>query len=237
MMESGKTMNVGDIERVVSGLAGGALVVWGLRRRSLGGLIVAAAGGEMIRRGVSGHCAVYEWLGRNTAQSGPIEIESAVTIDMPAMELYRAWCNPDMLSRVMGDFADVRSVGERRWRWNAHGPAGKGVEWESETTEELDGELLRWRSVGDAAIPNDGEVRFHEAPQGLGTEVRLAMRFDPLGGALGRAAIRMLGPTPQRLASRALLRFKNLIEAGEVPVPFGNGAVRVDVAPAPGPHG
>ena len=85
MTESGKTMNVGDIERVVSGLAGGALVVWGLRRRSLGGLIVAAAGGEMIRRGVSGHCAVYEWLGRNTAQSGPIEIESAVTIDQPAV--------------------------------------------------------------------------------------------------------------------------------------------------------
>lgn len=232
MMESGRTINVGDIERVVSGLAGGALVMWGLRRRSLGGLIVAAAGGEMIRRGISGHCAVYEWLGRDTAQSGPIEIESAVTIGKPAMELYRAWCNPDMLSRVMGDFADVRSTGEGRWHWNAHGPADTGLEWESEITEEREGESLLWRSIGDAAIPNDGEVRFDEAPQGLGTEVRLAMRFDPPGGALGRAAIKMLGPTPQRLASRALLRFKNLVEAGSVPVPQGNGAMRVDAAPA-----
>jgi len=231
MTESGKTMNVGDIERVVSGLAGGALVMWGLRRRSLGGLALAAAGAELVRRGISGHCAVYEWLGRSAAPTGPIEIESAVTIDQPAAELYRAWCNPDMLSRVMGDFADVRSTGERHWHWNAHGPADKGVEWESEITEEREGELLRWRSVGDAAIPNDGEVRFHEAPQGLGTEVRLAMRFDPPGGAFGRAAIKMLGPTPQRLASRALLRFKNLAEAGSVPVPQGNGAAQAGTIP------
>jgi uncharacterized membrane protein len=232
MTESGKTMNVGDIERVVSGLAGGALVIWGLRRRSLGGLALAAAGAELVRRGISGHCAVYEWLGRNAAQTGPIEIESAVTIDKPATELYRAWCNPDTLSRVMGDFADVRAIGERRWHWNAHGPADKGLEWESEITGEHEGELLRWRSIGDAAIPNDGEVRFHEAPQGLGTEVRLAMRFDPPGGALGRGAIKMLGPTPQRLASRALLRFKNLVETGGVPAPQDSGVLHGGIAPA-----
>lgn len=231
MKESGKTTNVGDIERVVSALAGGALVTWGLRRRSLGGLALAAAGAELVRRGISGHCAVYQWLGRSTAQTGPIEIESAVTIGKPADALYRAWCDPDTLSRVMGDFADVRSTGERRWHWSAHGPADKGVEWESEITEEHEGELLRWRSIGDAAIPNDGEVRFREAPQGLGTEVRLLMRFDPPGGALGRAAVRMLGPTPQRLASRALQRFRDLVEAGSVPAPQGNGAMRVDVAP------
>jgi uncharacterized membrane protein len=235
MMESGKTTNVGDIERVASGLAGGALVVWGLRRRSLGGLALAAVGAELVRRGISGHCAVYAWLGRNAAQTGPIEIESAITIDKPAAELYRAWCNPDLLSRVMGDFADVRATGERRWHWNAHGPADKGVEWESEITEEREGELLRWRSVGDAAIPNEGEVRFHEAPQGLGTEVHLAMRFDPPGGALGRAAVKMLGPTPQRLASRALLRFKDLVETGGAPAPRvnGDGAMRAGIAPGP----
>lgn len=225
MTGSGKTMNVGDIERVVSALAGGALVTWGLRRRSLGGLALAAAGVELVRRGISGHCAAYEWLGRNAAQSGPIEIESAVTIDRPAMELYRAWCSPGTLSRVMGDFVDVRSIGERRWHWNAHGPADKGLEWDSEITGEHQGESLRWRSVGDAAIPNDGEVRFHEAPQGLGTEVHLAMRFDPPAGALGRAAIKMLGPTPQRLASRALLRFKNLVETGGTPPPQANAAL------------
>ena len=94
---------------------------------------------------------------------------------------------------------------------------------------------MHWRSVGDAAIANDGEVRFHEAPQGLGTEVHLAMRFDPPGGALGRAAIKMLGPTPQRLASRALLRFKNLVETGGVPAPLTDGAV--DTGTAPGQHG
>jgi hypothetical protein len=41
----------------------------------------------------------------------------------------------------------------------------------------------------------------------------------------------MLGPTPQRLASRALLRFKNLVETGSVPVPQGNGAAQAGTVP------
>lgn len=87
------------------------------------------------------------------------------------------------------------------------------------------GDSRQDQTVGDAAIPNDGEVRFHEAPQGPGTEVHLAMRFDPPAGALGRAAIKMLGPTPQRLASRALLRFRNLVETDGTPAPLANGAL------------
>lgn len=87
------------------------------------------------------------------------------------------------------------------------------------------GDSQQDQTVGDAAIPNDGEVRFHEAPQGPGTEVHLAMRFDPPAGALGRAAIKMLGPTPQRLASRALLRFRNLVETDGTPAPLANGAL------------
>lgn len=232
MTESGKTKNVGDVERVVSALAGGALVSWGLRRRSLGGLIVAAAGADLLYRGFSGHCAVYQWLGKNTAESGPLEIESTVTIGKPADELYRLWREPDTLSRVMGDFAEVEATGDKRWHWNAHGPADKDVEWESEITEERAGELLRWRSGDDAPLRNDGEIRFDAAPQALGTEVRLVMRFDPPGGALGRAAIKMLGPTPTMLASHALRRFKSLAETGEIPTLRHNPSGRADEAQA-----
>jgi hypothetical protein len=35
----------------------------------------------------------------------------------------------------------------------------------------------------------------------------------------------MLGPAPQRLASRALLRFKNLVETHGTPAPPANGAL------------
>lgn len=217
MTETTKTTNVGDIERVLSALAGGTLVTWGFRRKSLGGLALAATGAELIRRGISGHCMLYQWLGRGAVQTGPVEVKSAITIDKPAGELYRVWCDPDTLSRVMGHFADVRPAAEKRLHWTAHGPAGTEVEWESEVTGQRKDEWVCWRSTGDALLPNDGEVFFRDDPQAHGTEVRLLMRFDPPGGTLGRAAIKALGPTPRLLAHRALQRFKSFAETGGIP--------------------
>lgn len=216
MTGSSKTINVGDIERVVSAVAGGVLVTWGLRRRSLGGLALIAAGAELVYRGVSGHCQVNQWLGRNTAETGPVEVASSVMIDKPADELYRLWREPDTLSRIMGQFAEVESLGENRTHWRTPEVMGNALEWDADITEQRAGELLCWRSSGDALLPNDGEVHFHEALPGSGTEVRLMMRFHPPGGALGRAALKALGPTPRSLAGHALRRFKSLAETGDV---------------------
>lgn len=224
MNNPGKT-NVGDIERVVSAAAGGTLVTWGLRRRTLGGIAVAAVGAELIRRGISGHCMVYEWLGRDT---GPVRVRSAVTIGKPADELYRLWRQPDTLSRIMGQFAEVEALGEKRMHWRTPEVMGQALEWDAEITEEQPGELLCWRSTGDAPLKNEGEVRFGETPQARGTEVRLAMRFDPPGGTLGRAAIKALGPTPRLLASHALRRFKSLAETGEIATLYHNPSARAD---------
>lgn len=232
MTGSSKTINVGDIERVVSAVAGGVLVTWGLRRRSLGGLALVAAGAELVYRGVSGHCQVNEWLGRNTAQDGPVEVTSSVTINKPADALYRLWREPDTLSRIMGQFADVESFGENRMHWRTPEVMGKSLEWDADITEQRAGELLCWRSSGDAPLPNDGEVHFHEALPGNGTEVRLTMRFHPPGGALGRAAIKALGPTPRSLACKALDRFKSLAETGEIMTPGHNPPVRTNGAAA-----
>lgn len=59
--------NVSDAERSVSVVAGGILAGLGLYRQTLPGLLVAAVGGAMIHRGVTGNCAVYSKLGINTA--------------------------------------------------------------------------------------------------------------------------------------------------------------------------
>lgn len=233
MKESQSTRNVGDQERAVSAAVGGVLMAWGLRRRSLGGLLLAAAGAELIYRGVSGHCHVYDWLGKNTADSEPGRIKSAVTIDKPRDELFRLWREPDTLSRVMGDFADVESRGPNRMHWSLRAPAGHPVQWDAEIVEEREGELLRWRSDQDAPLPNEGEVRFEQAPGARGTEVRLTMRFDPPGGVLGDAAVAALGPTPNLLASHALRRFRRLAETGDVTLPHPNLATRADGMPAP----
>jgi hypothetical protein len=61
------TVNVGQAERVASALGGTLLIFSGLGRGSLFGGLMALAGGALVHRGLTGHCAVYERLERNTA--------------------------------------------------------------------------------------------------------------------------------------------------------------------------
>src|SRR4051812_10879779 len=68
-------VNVGRTERQVSAIAGGALALFGLSRRSLPGLLLAGLGGAMVYRGVSGHCHAYEALGVDTNHDAPPEPE------------------------------------------------------------------------------------------------------------------------------------------------------------------
>src|SRR3954453_4790327 len=64
--------NVGEIERWISLMAGGAMAIYGLSRQSLGGAALALVGGSFVYRGVTGYCGAYQALGINTAQSrGP----------------------------------------------------------------------------------------------------------------------------------------------------------------------
>jgi uncharacterized membrane protein len=79
-------VNVGDAERWVSALGGGALAVLGagraLRRGSLAGAALAAVGGLLVYRGVTGHCQLYQALGiRRAAPDGPVAGNLGVKID------------------------------------------------------------------------------------------------------------------------------------------------------------
>ena len=58
--------NVGKVERVISAIAGTAMVAEGLRRRSLRGIILAVGGAGLLYRGASGNCLAYRGLGIST---------------------------------------------------------------------------------------------------------------------------------------------------------------------------
>jgi len=66
----GRGANVGEVERWISGAIGAALVVHGLKRPSLGSLALAALGGNLIYRGVTGYCGLYDRLGMSTIGGG-----------------------------------------------------------------------------------------------------------------------------------------------------------------------
>jgi uncharacterized membrane protein len=59
--------NLGEGERLASTLGGALLLFYGLARRpSLMSAVLAAAGGLLLQRGVTGHCLIYRALGFGT---------------------------------------------------------------------------------------------------------------------------------------------------------------------------
>src|SRR3546814_10756998 len=58
MMKS--AINVSQVERWTSALGGAALTAVGLKRRTVGGAALAAGGGALIARGLTGYCRSEE---------------------------------------------------------------------------------------------------------------------------------------------------------------------------------
>src|SRR5436309_5065174 len=94
-------VNVGDIERLLSVAGGGLLAAVGLRQGSVAGLGLAALGGSLVYRGVTGHCPMYSALGANTAERHSrvasvaaghgFKLTRTITVNRSPGELYRMW--------------------------------------------------------------------------------------------------------------------------------------------------
>lgn len=215
--------NVGEPERWISVIAGGAIAAYGLKMRSLPGLVLAGVGGALVWRGASGHCMVYESMGLSTAEeeannvSVPygrgVGIEESVTIDASPERVYTFWRNFQNLPRFMNNLESVEVRDDKRSHWIARGPAGTKVEWEAEIINELPNELIGWRSVDGSQIDNAGSVHFE--PRGDGrTDVCVILRYDPPAGVLGAAISKMLGEDPAVQVREDLQRLKELMEVG-----------------------
>ncbi len=224
-------INVHPMERRVSTLLGGVFLLRGFIRSSLSDAALAAA---LLYRGVSGHSYLYQALGVNTAgqskqqesENDAPEVERSITIEKSADELYHFWREPQHVSEIMGSFAEATAAGGGRMHWRTQGPFAQSMEWDTQIVEERPGELLRWKSIDGAQLPNEGMIRFRPAPADWGTEATLYFRFEPPGGALGNSAAKLLGVVPRVLAEKALRRFKSLAETGEIPTLERNSSAR-----------
>ena len=236
-----ESLNVGETERWVSAIGGGALALWGLTRGSLGGIAVALAGGALLYRGVSGHCNLYEAMSISTAGeeglrgSNPnvtvsaergIKVEKSVTINRSPEELYRFWRNFENLPRFMNHLESVHVTGETRSHWVAKAPAGTTVEWDAEIYNEHENELIAWRSLPGADVDSAGSVHFKPATTGRGTEVRVSLKYDPPGGIIGAYVAKLFGEEPSQQVQEDLRRFKQLMETGETPTTEGQSSGR-----------
>jgi uncharacterized membrane protein len=218
---------VGDTERLLSALGGGALLAFGLSRRSLPGLALAAVGGSLVYRGATGHCSLYQALGVNTteprgrATSIPaghgVKVDLSMTINRPAADLFQFWRHFENLPRFMRNLESVTMTGPNRSHWVAKGPLGLRLEWDAETITEHENEAIGWRSLPGSQVDTAGSVHFHPAPGGQGTEVRVVLKYDPPGGKVGAAFAKLFGSSAESEIREDLRRFKQVMETGESP--------------------
>jgi uncharacterized membrane protein len=221
--------NVRSEERVASVLAGGAALGWGLSSRSWLGAAGAVMGGGLLYRGVTGHCHMYQALGLSTRKpqlaDGAVEVIRAVTIQAPALAIYDAWKNPDVMTRVMHHFAEVRRSERGSLRWTIHDPLGRAHSWDTRIIEDQAGRRLSFGSASDAPVTHRCTLSIEDAPGDRGSEAQLQLEFVP-HGLLTRALGKLTRPLPAWIAQRALFELKCLLEAGELPTLHHNPAAR-----------
>ena len=231
-------VNVGETERWVSAIGGGALALYGLTRGNLPGVALALLGASAVFRGTTGHCYAYEAAGINTAGTegdNPnvsvrgghgVKVEKSLTINRPPAELFRYWRNFENLPRFMKHLEEVRVTGDATSHWVAKGPAGTSVEWDAEVYNEKENELIAWRSLEGSEVDNAGSVHFEAAPGGRGTQVKVVLKYDPPAGLLGSLVAKLFGESPEQQVDEDLRRFKQLMEAGEVSTTEGQTSGR-----------
>jgi uncharacterized membrane protein len=219
-------VNVGRTERWISGVAGALLLGYGLRRRRYRAVLTPLGVG-LIGRAVSGRSLLNRALGRNSAdtlRTSPVaslergegtRIDRTVLIARPAADLYRFWRQFDTLPRFMDNLESVTLLDGRRSHWVAKGPLGARVEWDAEVHNEIPDELIAWRSLPGSEVDQAGSVHF--TPTAEGTEVRVVLRYAAPAGKVGDMVARLLGDDPSQQIADDLRRFKQVMEAGEIP--------------------
>lgn len=222
------TKNVGDTERVVSTLAGGGLIAYGIKRKDWVGALLSVVGGGLALRGATGHCQVYDALDVDTNRESLLEkgkvkakdwfeqkteVVKSVTINKSAEELYGFWRSFENLPKFMKHLEAVKVVDDKRSEWTAKAPLGYEAHWGAVITEDTPNERIAWRSVENSEIPNNGKVEFLPTVD-RGTIVKVTIRYAPPAGKLGALASYFLTEEPDTQVEEDLRRFKSLMETG-----------------------
>jgi uncharacterized membrane protein len=216
--------NISDLERLASVVSGGALIAWSARQ-PLRHAARLAVGTGLVLRGMTGVCPVTGARRRlrmrddtRKALGGArgIRLEASVTIARPVEEVFERFRRLEDLPNFMRAIERVDLKGERQSHWVMRAPAGLKVEWDAAIITDEPPTRIAWRSLPGSDVASAGSVRFESLPRG-GTAVHVLLQYEPPFGKAGASVAAWLGHSPAALLREDLRRFKQLMEAGEVP--------------------
>ena len=222
------TANVGSDERMLTLLAGAALLGYAWRSNSKG---LGAASVGLLLRGVTGYCPAYGAMGINNADtkralSGErgVHIRESITINAPAEDIYRFWRQLDRLPEVMPHLAKIEQLDTKRSRWTAKAFDAVPVTWEAEIINELPFELISWQTLPGQAIQTAGSVTFKPSESGSGTDVHVHLQYAAPGGKAANWLAGLAGQNPAKYTQEALQALKQKLELPPPATPRGIAA-------------
>jgi uncharacterized membrane protein len=228
--------NIGDVQRVLSVIAGMMFLASGLSRRRWSGAALATVGGGLLYRAISGYCPVFGAMGidmsggsnrsggsSNTDRLGrrkvhtdrATKIQRAIEINRPPNDMYRFWRSLDNLPRIMNHLDSVQVINDRLSHWVMKAmPGVPKVEWDAEIINDVENQRLGWRSLQGADVNHTGSVEFKPTGDGQRTWLTVTLQYEPPGGEFGAAVAKWFGEDPNTKIAEDLQRFKEEMETG-----------------------
>jgi uncharacterized membrane protein len=216
---------LGAIERAAALTTATAVMAFGLSRRNLPGVCLAAAATPLAYRGLAG-----QWprvgnghaparVRTRAALSGArgTHVRESVRLEKPIEEVYRFWRRLENLPRFMNYLSEVRELGNGRSHWVARGPAGMSVEWDAEVVNDIENKVIGWQSLPGSDVVSAGSVNFDTVRNGRSTQISVHLQYAPPAGRAGSTIAMMFGREPSQTIREDLRRLKQLLEAGEFP--------------------
>src|ERR1051325_7419622 len=155
-----------DIERWAGVTMATAVVAYGLSRRSLRGVAIAATAAPLAYRGITG---AWPGLTNGTADtrlalSGDrgTHVREAIRLEVPLNVVYAFWSRLENLPCFMTHLESVTDLGNGPSHWVSQGP-GMPVEWDAEIINEVPNKVIGWRSIEGSDIATAGSVHFSTA--------------------------------------------------------------------------
>ena len=144
-------------------------------------------------------------------------VERRVTIERPVSQVYSFWQRLENLPRFMRHVKSVTVRDDRHSHWVVRTVGDKLVEWDAEIIEQRENEMISWRSTPGADVNNAGSVWFTPTLNGIGTEVRVSLKYAPPNGKAAVVAAKLFGADADSEIQEDLNRLKSLLETGHVP--------------------
>lgn len=154
-----------------------------------------------------------------------IKVVKCCTINRAPVELFRFWRQFENLPQFMPHLLSVAQTSSTESHWVAQ-IGKKKAEWDAVIFNEHPNELIAWRTLEGSDIAHAGSVRFKPAPGNRGTEVTIAFEYEPPVGKAAAFISKLFGKEPGQIVEKDLMRFKAIMETGEVPTTKGQSTCR-----------